>query len=361
MNLSYALILLCLLVGGSAHALSASAPKIDAAFSIYGNSVESDTISGINTGSSIDGFISQKLSEDLEYALRGGVVFETGSNKALNIDEFAPKQAPYLYESYVKASFLESLSIKIGALNQQSYNSELLLADVPFAGAKEEAKFEAGNFRFLISAQQAVPNNQDLNQRLGSVQEGTPSFMIETLGLGYVGESVLFDLQVSHFQYQDISSSVAQDSRFLGNSVSGVNQNAKFSYGYEGINVASDFALNIGSDKVLKIKGQYLFNNEAPDGRNTGYLYGAALRMNSVELGALRFKNESDSSVAYYNDKWLGHNNRDGYGVSVKYLIPKQNTEIEFNFISADLLSSNSGQAGQEAAVLSLTRKYDVN
>lgn len=337
-----------------------SSPKISGKFSMYATSVESDNISSKLTGSSIEGHITQKVSEDIEYALKGGILFETGSNKALLIDEFAPNQSAYLRESFVKAQVFGPVSIKLGALNQEMYNSPLLLTDVPFASVMEQAVFEWGSTKLILAAQQAIPNNQDLNQRLGAVQEGTPTFLMNTIGLGHSGDGLGFNLNISHFQYADLSNSVAQNSKILGNSVSGVNENAKFLYDYHGINVYADMKVELGAH-TLRPTIQYIFNNGAPDGRNTGYAYGAVLRFGKVEVEALRFKNESDSAVAFYNNKWLGHNNRDGYAAAARYLLPKQKMEFEISFINADLLDSSVYQSQQESVLLRLTRSYDVN
>lgn len=351
---------LTVLIGQARAIESAGAPKINGKFSIYANSVEGDNTSSKLTGSSIEGSITQAVSKDLQYALRGGILFETGSNKALLIDEFAPNQSAYLYESYVKADIFSPVSIKIGALNQEMYNSELLVTNMPFGAVMEQAAFNWGNTSLIIAAQQAIPNNQDLNQRLGSVQEGTPTFMMETVALVHNSESLAYRLNVGHFKYADLSASVAQNSQFLGNSVSGVNENAEFVYEYKGLNVSGDVALKFGRN-IFTLKGQYLFNDGAPDGRNTGYTAAAAWRYGAFELEGLKFRNESDSSVAFYNNKWLGHNNRDGYAASARYFIPKQKTEFELSFINADLIASNVYQSKQEAVMLRLTRSYDVN
>lgn len=243
------------------------------------------------------------------------LLLENGSNEVLgtNIAEFEPIESIQLLGGGIIYKPSKSFNFELAAMNQDRFNSPLLVGQIPFVGISE--KLFLGSF--YLKAQQSIPNNNFLSRRIGTIETGTPLFLMSTLGL-LLDSSYRFIFEASHFKYADISPDVAQNSRSIGNSVSGVDQGAQFLYDFEGSNVFSKLTLPLKSQKI-SFGMQYLFNEKAPEGRNKGILGFISLEDEKYTYSLENYRNESDSSIAFYNDRNFGHNNITGTAASVEY------------------------------------------
>lgn len=273
--------------------------------------------------------IKQTIVDGVEAQVIAGGVLETGSNESLFVDEFKPRQDLVLKEASLNYQPIEQISLKAGALNQGEYKSPLLLTDSAFVAAQESLNFEIGDYSFGFFLTQSVPSNHFLTNRLGSVDEGAPSLLMEGIRLHLAGDVMFFKAQVMRFQYNNLSANVAYSSQFLGNSTGGSSQSTTFFlYDYQGYNASFDLGFNINEQSSFYIRGQYLYNDKAPDGRNTGYLLSAGIEINNFKLSVDYFDNESDSSPSFYNSPLFGHNDRDGYGAGLAWVLPKEATQF---------------------------------
>lgn len=273
--------------------------------------------------------IKQTLVEGVEAQIIAGAVLETGSNESLFVDEFKPRQDLVLKEASLNYRPIEQLSLKLGALNQGEYKSPLLLTDSAFVAAKESLDFEVGDYIFGIFLTQSVPSNHFLTNRLGSVDEGAPSLLMEGVRIHLAGDVMFFKAQAMRFQYNNLSANVAYSSQFLGNSTGGSSQSTTFFlYDYQGYNASFEMGINLSEQINLNFRGQYLYNDKAPDGRNKGTLISAGLEVNHFNVSVEYFDNESDASPAFYNSPLYGHNDRNGFGAGVAWLLPKKATQF---------------------------------
>jgi len=280
---------------------------------------------------SMFGDIVQTVLPDLEAHIIAGAILETGSNESLFVDEFKPRQDLVLKEASLKYKPIDQILLKAGALNQGEYNSPLLLTDSAFVGAKEELNFEIADYRFGFFLAQSVPSNHFLTNRLGSVDEGAPSLLMEGISMHLGGDVMFFKAQAMRFKYNNLSANVAYNSQFLGNSTGGSSTSTTFFlYDFQGYNANFNLGFNLGDDFSLGLKGHYLFNDKAPDKRNTGYLVGINFEVGGFKLDLEYFDNQSDSAPAFYNSALYGHNDRDGYGGGLTWKIAKEATKIYF-------------------------------
>lgn len=283
--------------------------------------------------------IKQTVLPKLEASVIAGGVLETGSNESLFVDEFKPRQDLVLKEASLSYSPLEALRLEAGALNQGRYESPLLLTDTAFVSAKETLLFKFSDYSFGFFLSQAVPSNHFLTNRLGSVDEGAPSLLIEGITMHLAGDLMFFKTQLMRYKFNNLSSNVAYNSQFLGNSTRGSSPSTTaFLYDFEGYNAVIEIGFNIGEDSSVLFKGEYLYNDKAPDGRNTGYLGALTLEINQFSITGEYFKNESDSSPAFYNSSTYGHNDRDGFGVALAWSISKEATSL---YLKAYKLKTN--------------------
>jgi len=280
--------------------------------------------------------------------------FEAGSNQSVgNIAEFKPNQGINLNNAGLLIVPFDFLSLTVGALDQGKFLSPLLITSTAFAAVEE--RFDFGNF--YLRAQQSIPANNQLTQRVGTVDDATPYFGMEMLGMQF-GKKTFFKLEVGHFSYKDLSSATANISREMGNSVSGLNEASKYNYGFEGTNSMMQFQHAFDSGLVLSLWGQYLYNNEAPDGRNTGELINLGIGSKQMMIYAEAFRNESDSSPSFYNSKWYGHNNMQGNSVVMS--VNNNSYSMDFKYTKANVIENTLVQSDMELITFNLVKFYEI-
>ena len=274
-------------------------------------------------GTGLDFNYKFAISNTLSSVIRAGVLLETGSSNSLNLKEFAPDRELLLYEASLRfrPQSLKILELDIGSLSLARFHSPLLLGQSVFMGLNERFKF-GGDYNFQLDAIQSIPNNQTLASRSGGIEEGTPSFLMERASLNLGGDLLSFSLSVSHFKFNNLSGEVANQSRYMGNDIGGSALTSYFIYEFEGYNSTFNLGLNQKGFFKINIDGEYLFNDKAPDGQNTGYFARGTLSFGDYGLGLEYFRNEKNASPAYYNSKYYGHNNKKGLAgqLSIKKL-----------------------------------------
>jgi len=319
-----------------------------------GDYVESDTVRARVLSIDVGGRIEGKLDEDLSYHVWLMGSFENGSNKATGvIAEYEPNQAINLREGGLIYRPLSFLRLDIGSLNQNDFQSPLLVWNTAFAGLSLKVHFGG----FYLRAMQAIPNNNILTRRAGGIDEGNPLFTTGTLGYQFSNDDVGLHLAFTRFSFSSLSSQVAINSKDLGNSTNGVGTATRFLYGFEGNNVSSDLNWKFKKDWQLQANGQYLFNEKAPNGRNQGYLaeVGAGLSHFTVRVGT--FKNESDTAPAFYNARTFGHNNVKGEVVSL--VSEGKDSFMRLSYVNSKTIGFNVHQTDMQIVNFSMVRNYD--
>ncbi len=296
--------------------------------------------------------VKDKIDENLELFFGASAVLETGSNDVIGtVAEFEPNESVNLDEGGIEYSPADSFSIKLGALNQGSFYSPLLVAPNAFAAVEE--KLTLGFLYF--KAQQAIPSNNKLTKRIGTIETGTPQFTTETLGL-ILGKKHIFKTEISHFYFQDLSSNIAEKSNTLGNSITGIGDGTKFNYLFEGYNVLLQGRFKFGNNAVI-YGGEYLYNNQAPAKRNTGTLAMLGFKRNSWKVMGEVFSNESDTAPAFYNSKYYGHNNMAGSAAVFK--VKNKSFDLRIRYAQFSPIEENNLQTKTEIFSFNLSKKYD--
>ena len=276
---------------------------------------------------------SAKIHPSLKVRVRGAFRLESGSNNSLNLKEFSPISTVILEEAAFKYN-PESFNwfrASIGSLPMTEFNSPLLIDHYAFMGVQEKLVF-GEDFKLKIGALQTIPNNQSLSSRSGGIEEGTPTFFMETLGLFIPGDLLGVKVEVSHFKFNQLSGSVANQSRFMGNDIGGTALTSFFLYDFEGFNSTFRLTINESGQIGVNFFGQYLFNDKAPDNQNTGFLGRADLVISHFTLGVSFFRNEKNASPGYYNSKYFGHNNKEGFALNMEFkkLVDKFSLDLRF-------------------------------
>lgn len=288
--------------------------KIDISASMKSVLLDSDVVKARILGFYLGVDSIGKLTDKSKIFFSATAAFEVGSNEVIGtIAEYEPEETIDLDQAGVIYKISENLEVEFGALSQGIYHSPLLVSEIPFAAFKQNF-IKDGIF---VSLQQAIPSNNYLAKRVGTIETGTPFFRLETLGYKY-GNKNIFHLQISHFSYRDLSHNIAEKSQVFGNSVTGVGSGTKFLYGFDGYNITVNSSFVV-SKLQLNLGGQLLYNDKAPEKRNRGALIVLGLKGKEYGVEVENFHNESDSSPSFYNSKVYGHNNMKGIALVGKF------------------------------------------
>lgn len=156
----------------------------------------------------------------------------------------------------------------------------------------------------------------------------TPSFGSTGLRLRYKDDLFESHIQVSMFQYRDLSSAVATDSYLLGNSTTAetsMTSVRQFDYEFQGVEAIAEIDWQFHPLFKWNINASAIQNREAPEGLNSGYAI-----VNTLEIGVgskwkvipsyTYYRIEPDATVANFNDEKM-NTNRVGYlgGLSFQY------------------------------------------
>lgn len=305
--------------------------------------------------------IDMPFSESFKLDLIVGASLETGSNNSFIIDEYAPNRLWLLQQAALQWDPLSFLTFEAGAINQSDYGSPLLVTASAFLGTRQTLKLSLSEDHFFyVKLLQSIPNNINLNQRIGVVQDGTPSYLMQTLGMDLQGDLLALKIEGSKFTYNALSTGIAFQSQFLGNSVSGGSAlNSRFLYGFSGYNFAGATKFMFTESFGIEFEMQYLYNEKAPENRNKGIMYDTELILGHWEIGAAFFRNESDSSPGYYNSKLYSHNNHEGYLLSLEYDNDSLGREIEFAYVDSSPIQFNSFQSDTKKVILNITQEIE--
>lgn len=319
---------------------------------IYGRSTD-DTLSSSRTVG-VAGFVHLQhlLTDDLEARFLGGLVLETGSSSSLFTNEFEPKTRIALQEASLRWRIFQPVKLIAGAIDQRHHSSPLLIDGGTFPAGMVSFDPDFGNWLLHADGQAAIPTSRSLSTR-STGKEDTPTLFTQKIVGGWLDRATraraLF--RATHFQFNNLTRGMAQDSRFYGNEVVGVGAASRFFYQYEGFEAGPDLVLPLGDRFFLGAGGSYIQNTKGPSGRNQG-LYGYADLTFRSDGFSLRprfewYRNESDSSPAFYSSAEFGHNNRKGMGAGLQLSLPKARLEIELKARRGKLIEPRTFQRNQ--------------
>ena len=221
------------------------------------------------------------------------------------------------------------------------------------------------NWTIELDLLQSIPSNHTLSRRLGSVNEGSSRFFNEKVRVKGEGNVASLEASLGHFAFDQLSSSVAYESRLLGNTVNGFkNINNKFKYSFVGWN--GDFSVDLKSIPgiTMTLDSVWHLNTNAPNGKNLGYKAGPSIawELNNIvyKLGIDTFENQSDSTIAYYSSKSYGHVNRKGNALSLNVSDNKNELSYGFKAVQADLIETVPLQAEDRILSIFLRKSYEI-
>ena len=303
------------------------------------------------------------VAPNLTGLLKGGLSLQTGSSESVFNNDYQPNSGFYLAEGLLNYHpFAEYLQLDFGAINQGRYQNPLLLSGAAFLGSYQQVKLPINNFYMQLETQQSIATNSTHTSRIDNVKEGTPTLFLERASLGFNGKQLNVTTHISYFSFANLSRSVANQSRFYGNTVIGTADNAMFAYDFAGFESGGKIELKLDTI-TFTIKGNYLFNDKAPDGKNEGFLLHFSARLNlasqiPLTLGFEKFRNEANTSPAYYNANVFGHNNVEGFMILATTEFSASKIALNASYAAIDILNTNLYQANTDKFTFSLAKSF---
>lgn len=304
-----------------------------------------------------------RLADTVSSFAEVGVQLESGSSQQLFVEEFRPVQTVFLREANIRWAPLRYFNIRVGVLNQEEHENPLIFRNASFPAARESVLIPAGWLRLRLTAQQAVPTSQSLSTRTSAKKDGTPFVLTQSVFADFDYRGFFAEAHATYFEFRNLPPAVANESRFLGNTVSGTSINtARFTFDYLGWDFGGKVGWRRGSRELASAGAEYVNNNKGPVGDNTGLrawgrfqfpVYGAL-----VQPIAGYFRNESDSSPAFFNSKFLGHNNREGFFGGIDVKLPRYS--FGFDAVTANTINTNALQADRVLVQLHLETRYNA-
>jgi hypothetical protein len=319
---------------------------------LYGRSTDDSLSSSRTVGIAGLVHLQHLITDDLEARFLGGLALETGTSSSLFTNEFEPKTRLALHEASLRWRIFQPVKLIGGALEQRHHSSPLLIDGGTFPAAMISIDPDFGNWLLHVDGQAAIPTSRTLSTR-STGKEDTPTLYTQKIVGGWYDRATKTRalMRATHFQFNNLTRGMAQDSRFYGNEVVGIGAASRFFYQYEGFEAGPDFVLPLGDQFFLGAGGSYLQNTKGPNGRNQG-LYGYTDFTFRAETFSLRprfeiYRSESDSAPAFYTSAEFGHNNRKGTGAGLQLTLPKAKLEIELKARRGKLIEPRTFQRNQ--------------
>lgn len=326
----------------------------------YSDQLDDQTFASVGLG--IRAGVS--LLQDLEFESGLSIVARSGFSQS-RFGKDSLNDGINVHEALLKYTPTHFLSLDAGIIGQRHIGSELLVSSRPFPGVRQTLSHNISNYRFGLTAQQAIPTSRSLNSQTRSEKESTPSFLTESVFVEYqnrVNRNIRLRASATQFRFRNLPTNVAYESRLLGNTVPhSTPATSEFIFDYEGYLYGIDGDFNVTRDFAVDFRLNLLENTKAPSAFNRGYLIETGLSFGilrqTLRASAMRFFNESDSSIAYYNNSRLGHNNREGYSVGIQALINNR-VRISSYFTDSDVINPNLVTTRQQHLTLALETVY---
>lgn len=264
---------------------------------------------------------------------------------------------------------INGLKAQVGAISQRFVKNDLLINDdQAHPGVRLSYEGQWDQHRLELIGERVIPTSDSLETERREKEE-TPSLEVISLSADLFTNSwVRPSVTLSTYEFSDLPSIVAYESNLYGgNSIlsEGDKSSSEFLYNFRGYSVAGFVCFCYFKDFSMGVGLTRLENQEAPEAFNRGQIIsvGAELRLGDLHIipEYVSFFNESDTSPAFYNESWFGHNNRQGelYRLIVRF------ANLGFRFKAetsrADVINPNQNQNEQKVyRFMIMTNAFEI-
>lgn len=343
-----------------------SAYKLSSGFDSFANDREQSQFFGMTAAAD---FKAQLLS-GLSFRTKAGATLSSGYAQSRFGDNVG-RSAIWFEEATLNQRVLDSNMARAyfnaGALNQGDLGMRFLVDRQPFPGVRQAVVFGSKDRAQLkIWAQQTIPTSRTLSTKAIDA-EVTPVFTTETVELKLKpSEGIQLSGFLTHFSYHNLPSAVALESQGYGNTVEETGPNtARFKFRFDGVGAGGSAYFQLSRNLGWQFGGYVLQNSQAPEGfRNaqvvrTNLTIGLADDIDLIPSAAVFFS-EDDVAPAFYNDAYLGHNNRQGYLGAMEVFFQKQRFKLRAEFTDSDVINFNINQSRQQTLSIGFETFYEI-
>lgn len=293
-----------------------------------------------------------KISENVELFARINLLFEEGSHLALNDDTFKIDNAlfpSFLYLFYKPTYFFES---QAGIIKTARHYSPLLFNEPDLGLNNQLTLIDYENLKLRFNLDAKLINGNLTENRTGSLSKTNSYYSNLGVDLELFTHYISTGFLYSKYKFNNLNYMVAQDSRFMGATVYGVNNSSTFKYGHLGDNFQIYISFNQLLDKVV-FYTQYITNT---DSRQNALLFGTEIGlMKNLKFQFEQYEIESDSILAIYANSYFGRTNRRGEHASLN--ISDGKSVYSAHFYKNNTINSNIFQ--DELTIFTLEFLYN--
>ena len=259
--------------------------------------------------------------------------------------EFEPNNSFSVDEALVNFAPHEFFDFNAGILSHQPekrIGNVYLMANAPFPGV--EASIHVLNFekvKMNLLLEESIPTSYSLDSQVEEREE-SPRFHAQSikLNLGSTKDYLKSIMFITKYQFDNLPSIVAQKSITRGNTVT---DGYHFDYEFSGYSAFAQIEYDVISNFTVMASGNYLINDQAPDGLNKGDATGGGFELvlskdMTLSTKVDKFYNEPDVAPAYYSSYNLGLNNRQGYIYEMGLEFTNLNLKLKAGYLDSDLV-----------------------
>lgn len=306
------------------------------------------------------------LSNDIYFNLSLTLSSETGSSKAqYDQRRFTPKSRYSANYAYLSYNVLDLFDLNAGALDNkdQEATDNLISSGASSMGVREKVSFENEYLKLSAVATQASPYNDELSNRFDNVDEGEPKFFSEFVNVKFKLGTHSIDIKGAQYAYKNLSSSLAYNDRYYGNTVSGTSESKSvYVYGFKGRLLKAGATIAIGKDLKISPSVKQIKNNSATNGHNTGKVYAleasTEILENKITISLSDFSIDSDTTVSYYNSSPY-KNNYQGRTLELSIENPEHLTTT-LSYVSREVKNPQFYLSDEKIITVNLRKSYDI-
>lgn len=312
-----------------------------------------------------DAYYNSWLSFDLEVS----GIFVAGNTKNLYTTEGKGTDIVILDEVAINIKPTKELEFRAGALGTKINPILSIMSENCFIGTIQKYTFLSASedLKLTATAEEAVP-------AAGTV---TPGLINEAPNAYFVTGTLAADLAISSmnskirfastgFQFGNLSSNVASDSRFIGNSprsFDGIGDLSRYTIGFGGFETAVAFKTDWTKTLSTEFVGSTIINQQAPSDRNNGAQAFINVKKKFQTFNIIpsfgMFNMAADVTPAAYTILPNRFHNRKGFTAEVDVQLEKQKLVFFASYTNADVLSDSIYLADRKMYNLGMEAKYD--
>lgn len=312
-----------------------------------------------------DAIYTSWMSFDLE--LSG--IFVAGNTKNLYTDEGKGTNIVILDEAAVNFKPIKELDIRAGALLTKINPILSIMSENAFVGMSQKYTFTSlsQNVKLSFGGEEAIPSAGTVTP--GLIDGASDAyFLTGTLAadINFTGMSSRLKIATTAFEFGNLSSNVASDCRFIGNSpesFDGIGDSSRFTIGFAGYESALSFKTDWTNTFSSEFVGSTIINQKAPGDRNNGIQTFVNVKKKFEKFNLVPslgyFDMAADVTPATYTIFPNRYHNRKGYTVELDVQLDKQKIVFFGSYTRANVLQDSIYLADRNMFNLGLEAKYD--